>query len=217
MPWNNEFGALMIWRHLATLGWRHLATVWRHLATPGRHLATLGDTWRHLATLGDTLATLGPFGDARRSAATRQGTLATLWRHFGDTWRHFGDTLATLGDTCQRFIAGSIRPQLGISIDRLRALPAGSGPEMRQFCKVACATAMLKHARTDPPQLLSYSTAGFSTVHDIPSMYDWLTGQWYWMVSIVVVDRTTVVDVSHRRCANGRAGHRGQRLSSSSS
>ena len=199
----------MIWRHLATLGWRHLATLWRHLATPGRHLATLGDTWRHLATLWRHLGHLATRGAARRRAKA-------LWRHFGDTLATLGDTLATLGDTCQRFIAGSIRPQLGISIDRLRALPAGSGPEMLQFCKVACATAMLKHARTDPPQLLSYSTAGFSTVHDIPSMYDWLTGQWYWMVSIVVVDGATVVDVSHLRCANGRAGHRGQRLSSSS-
>ena len=141
---------------------------------------------------------------ATRGAARRRAK--ALWRHFGDTLATLGDTLATLGDTGQRFISGSIRPQLDISIDRLRALPAGSGPEMRQFCKVACATAMLKHARTDPPQLLSYSTAGFSTVHDIPSMYDWLTGQWYWMVSIVVVDRTTVVDVSHRRCTNGRTG-----------
>ncbi len=202
---------------MATLGDTWLETLGDTLATLGDTWATLGATWRHLPTRGDTLPPLRQCGDARRSAATRQGTLATLWRHFGDTWRHFGDTLATLGDTCQRFIAGSIRPQLGISIDRLRALPAGSGPEMRQLCKVACATAMLKHARTDPPQLLSYSTAGFSTVHDIPSMYDWLTGQWYWMVSIVVVDGATVVDVSHRRCANGRAGHRGQRLSSSSS
>ena len=79
----------MIWRHLATLGWRHLATPWRHFGDTWRHL---GDAWRRLATLGYISATLGPFGDARRRAEA-------LWRHFGDTLATLGDALATLGDT----------------------------------------------------------------------------------------------------------------------
>ena len=167
--------------------WRHFGDTWRHLGDTWRHLATPGDTWRHLATLWRHLGHLATRGAARRRAKA--------------LWRHFGDTLATLGDTGQRFIAGSIRPQLDISIDRLRALPAGSSPEVRQFCKVACATAVLRqHPRIHHN---CYSTAGFSTV-GVPSMYDRLTRR-YWTVSIVVVDRTAVVDVSHRCCACDRA------------